>query len=406
MSLRRLSLFLAMSLVVLLGLAPLAAQAQDATPAASPMPATPIVPIATGLTNPRNFIWGSDGTLYVALAGSGGPNSPTEDSPSGKILGPLHGGTTGAVAKIVNGCPVAVTTGLASMIDANGEVLGAEDVAMLGGQMYVSVDGGGAAHGNADHPSGVYKINSDGTATIVADLSAWLRANPVKTAPGDYDPDADGYRMVADEKAGALWVLEPNSQGVLSIKPDGTVTRVADLSAAHPVPASIALVPGGGGVYVGMLTAVPWTDGSAKVIKVMADGTTTDVWTNLTTVTGLAVGPDGTLYAAEMSTGNSANPPFLVPGSGKVVKQTGPSTSEDVATGLMLPIALNFGPDGGLYASMPAIGAANGEGMIAWVGGTAMSASATPMAMGSCTPIPETLTAATPMASPMATPAA
>jgi hypothetical protein len=286
-------------------------------------------------------------------------------------------------------------------------VLGAEDLAMLGGQMYVSVDGGGAAHGNADHPSGIYKINSDGTATIVADLSAWLRANPVKTAPGDYDPDADGYRMVADEKAGALWVIEPNSQGVLSVKPDGTITRVVDLSAGHPVPASIALVPGGGGVYVGMLTAVPWTDGSAKVIKVMADGTTTDVWTNLTTVTGLAVGSDGTLYAAEMSTGNTTNPPFLVPGSGKVVKQTGPSTSEDVATGLMLPVALNFGPDGGLYASMPAIGAANGQGMIAWVGGTGMGASATPMAAGSaCTPIAETLTAATPMASPMATPAA
>src|SRR5215204_3613862 len=28
--------------------------------------------VASGLTNPRGFTWGADGTLYVALAGNGG----------------------------------------------------------------------------------------------------------------------------------------------------------------------------------------------------------------------------------------------------------------------------------------------------------------------------------------------
>lgn len=402
MSRHRLSSFLTAVFVVLLGLAPSFALAQSSTPMAAASP-TAAVPIATGLTNPRAFTWGADGTLYVALAGTGGNAPATENSPSAKILGPFMGGTTGAVAKIVNGCPVAVATGLPSTHDAQGEVLGAESVAILGGQMYASSDGGGASHGNADHPSGIYQVNADGTTKLIADLSAYLRANPVKTAPGDYDPDADGYRMIADEKNGVLWVLEPNSQGVLTVKPDGTITRVADLSAAHPVPASIALAPDGSGVYVGMLTAVPYVDGSSKVIKVGLDGKTTDVWTNLTTVTGLAVGADGTLYAAEMSTGNPGKPPFIVPGSGKVVKQTGPSTSEDVATGLMLPVSLAFGPDGGLYASMPAIGADHGEGAIVWVGGAPMGANMA--ATGTCAPIPETLApAATPVASPMATP--
>jgi len=398
MSLRRLSSFAVALLVVLLGFAPIMVRAQSASPAAAtPVAGTPIVPIASGLTNPRGFIWGPDGTLYVALAGSGGSAPATEQAPTSAIIGPFTGGLTGALAKIDSGCPVAVATGLASTLDGMGEVLGAEDVAMLGGELYVSVDGGGPVHGNADHPSGIYKVAADGSTTIVADLSAYLRANPVKTAPGDYDPDADGYRMAADETAGALWVLEPNSQGVLSVKPDGTITRVADLSDTHPVPASIALVPGGGAVYVGMLTGVPFADGSAKVIKVMADGTVSDVWTNLTTVTGLAVGPDGTLYAAEMSTGNLAGPPFLVPGSGKVVKQTGMNTSEYVATGLMLPVSLGFGPDGGLYASMPAIGANGGEGMIAWVGGATPGEVPT---AASCVPIAETLSPI------MATPAA
>jgi len=369
------------------------ALAQDATP----MAVTPVTPVATGLTTPRGFTWGPDGALYVALGGSGGSTAATEDSPAGKILGPFGGGSTGAVARIDNGCPVAVATGLPSTKDAMGEVLGAEDVAFLGGQLYVSSDGGGPAHGNPNSPSGVYKVNPDGTTTLVADLSAWLRANPVKTVPGDYDPDADGYRMVADEAAGALWVLEPNSGGVLSVKPDGTITRIADLSEGHPVPSAIALDPKGG-VFIGNLTAVPFPDGTAKVIHVAADGTVTDAWTGLTTVTGLAVGPDGTLYAAEMSTGNLPAPPFLNFAAGKVVHQTGPSTSEDVATGLMLPIALGFSADGGLFASVPAIGSDGGQGMIVQISGP--PATAAPM---DCAPVQETLS---PAASPVASPAA
>jgi len=380
-------------MLLALGLSGGAALAQDATPIAG----TPFTPVATGLTTPRGFTWGSDGTLYVALGGSGGSTAATEEAPTTAILGPFLGGATGAVARIANGCPVAVATGFPSTKDAMGEILGAEDVAFLSGVLYVSSDGGGPVHGNPDAPSGVYKVNEDGTIALVADLSAWLRANPVKTAPGDYDPDADGYRMVADPAAGALWVLEPNSGGVLSVKPDGTVTRIADLSDGHPVPSAIALDPKGG-VFIGTLTAVPFPDGAAKVIHVAADGTVTDVWTGLTTVTGVAVGPDGTLYAAEMSTNNLTEPPFLNFNTGKVVKQTGPATSEDVATGLPLPVALGFGPDGGLYVSLPAIGADGGQGMIVEVTGAAVTPAA-----ASCSPVPETISpAASPVASPVA----
>jgi hypothetical protein len=378
--------------------APALARAQSATPAASPA-AGAVQTVATGLTNPRGFTWGPDGTLYVALAGAGGNTPATEQAPVSAILGPFMGGPSGAVVSIdASGCPVAVATGLPSTLDAMGEVLGAEDVAFLGGQLYVGVDGGGPVHGNPDQPAGIYRVNADGTTEVVADLSAWLRANSVANIPPDYDPDSDGYRIVADESAGALWVIEPNSGGVLQVTPDGTVTRIADLSAGHPVPASIAPAPGGG-VYIGNLTAVPFTDGSAKVIKVDADGTVTDVWTGLTTVTGLAVGPDGTLYAAEMSTGNLSGPPFLVPGSGKVVRQTGPSSSEEIATGLMLPIGLGFGPDGQLYVSTPAFGANQGQGAVVKLVASGMGTTAMPV----CSPVPGTTApAASPVASPVA----
>ena len=165
---------------------------------------------------------------------------------------------------------------------------------------------------------------------------------------------------------------------------DGTVTRVVDLSEQHRVPTGLAAAPQGG-VYVGFLTPVPYPDGTSRVIHVAPDGTVTEVWTGLTAVTGVAVGPDGTLYASEMSTGNLEEPPFAVPGSGRIVHQTGPDSSEDVATGLMFPIALAFGPDGALYVSMPAFGADSGEGTISRIDLTGSTGEAAPTT--ACSPV-------------------
>ena len=109
--------------------------------------------MASSLTNPRGFTWNDDGQLVVAMAGSGGESPPTEDTPTNAIIGPFAGGTTGAVVSIDDsGCPTALVTGLASSMTATGEVLGAEDVAYLDGDLYIGVDGGGAGHGNADLP--------------------------------------------------------------------------------------------------------------------------------------------------------------------------------------------------------------------------------------------------------------
>jgi plastocyanin len=360
-----------------------ASAASATTPPAEPSQPTPV---ASSLTNPRGFTWNEDGQLVVAMAGSGGESPPTEDTPTNAIIGPFAGGTTGAVVSIdASGCPAALVTGLASSLTATGEVLGAEDVAYLDGDLYIGVDGGGAGHGNADVPSGVYRMADDGSAELVADLSAWTRDNPVAAIPGDFDPDAGGYSLVVEPESGTLWVDDPNSGQILSVATDGTISRVVDLSDPHKVPTRLALDPAGG-VYVGTLTPVPFADGTAEVIHVATDGTAETVWTGLTTVADIAVGDDGTLYALELSTGNTAEPPFLTPGSGRIVRQTGPDTAEPVAEGLMLPIAMELGPDGAFYVSTPAIGANDGTGAIVRIdpaGGAPTGSTPT----GSCAPI-------------------
>lgn len=363
-------------IVCLLALLVTPVAAQEATPQASAL-----TTVASGLISPRGFLWTADGTLYVAQAGSGGSSLGTPTAPP--PVGPFQGGATASVVRIENGCPVLVAGDLPSTNDQIGGTLGVEDLALLGGQLYASVDGGGEAHGNAAQPSGVYRILENGTAELVADLSTWVRENPVSHMPPDFDPDAAGYSLVADEAAGTLWVDNPNSGEILSVSLDGTVTRIADISAGHLVPTMLAAAPQGG-VYVGFLTAVPFPDGAAKVSHVAADGTVTDVWTGLTAVTDVAVSPDGTLYAVEMSTGNVEEPPFMVPGSGRVVRQSGLDSAEEVATGLMFPITLDFGPDGALYVAMPAMGAASGGGTIARIDSVDTAAAATPP---DCTPV-------------------
>jgi hypothetical protein len=344
--------------------APLATSAQDATPAASPTAGAPPA-VASGLTNPRGMTWGADGTLFVALAGNGGTSPAVGEfmpPPAGPEAG---GGLSAAVAQIgPDGCPVALASGLPSTLDLLGSVVGVSDVAILGDQLYALVAGGGGSHGNPDQPAGLYRIQADGSYEVVADLGAWFKVNPV-AHPAEVEPDGQWYAMEAAPDGSALWIVESNGGQVVTVTPDGGVTRVADLSQGHPVPTGMALAPEGG-VYVGYLTAFPFVDGTSRVDRVAPDGTVSTVWSGLSMVTGIAVGPDGTLYAAEMATGDPASmeePPFQ-PFTGRVVRQTGSDGLEEVATGMLFPVHLALSPDGGLYVALPAVGANNGEGVI------------------------------------------
>ena len=360
-----LSVWFVLALVLAAG-APLAASAQDATPAASPAAGAPPV-VASGLTNPRGMTWGADGTLFVALAGNGGTN-PAVGETLPPPLGPeAGGGPSAAVASIgADGCPVAVATGLPSSLDLLGSVVGVADVAILGEQLYALVSGGGGSHGNPDQPSGLYRVYADGSFELAADLQAWFKANPV-AHPAEIKPDGQWYAMVAAPDGSAVWVVESNGGQVVTVTPDGTITRVADLSQGHLVPTGIALAPDGG-VYVGYLTPFPFVDGTSRVDRVAPDGTVSAVWSGLSMVTGIAVAPDGTLYATEMATGDPASPsmdePPFQPFTGRVVRQAGADGLEEVATGMLFPVNLRFGPDGGLYVALPAVGANNGEGVI------------------------------------------
>jgi hypothetical protein len=235
----------------------------------------------------------------------------------------------------------------------SGAAQGPSDVAFLDGKLYVLQDIGSAARRFPERPNGVYVVEADGSLTLVADARDWLRVDPVDHPPFDQTSEGEPFAMIAGDHV--LWVLESNSGQLLKVTPDGESTRIADLSEGHLVPTGLAAAPGGG-VYVGFLTSAPYTDGSSKVIEIDQEGDVSTVWTGLTMLTALAVGPAGDLYALEMSTLNAEESPYTRPNSGRIVKRAGPDSLSVVAAGLDYPIAMDMGTDGALYVSTPAYG--------------------------------------------------
>lgn len=349
---RRAALRGSLGLVATLGLAGWA-RAQEATPTAS----SPVSIAARRLTNPRGFAWNASGELHVALAGSGGAS--IIQAPDG---GYASTGDSGILARIDDGEPVTVSDYFASTTVSGERTLGPASVAFLGDEPYVLLDANAMAFRlNTSHPDGIYRVTADGSFFLVADTAAWVTANPTVFKPADYNPEGELMGMVAI--GDIFWVVESNNGQVLTISLNGTINRMADLSENHPLPTSPSRSPNGG-VYVGFLTPAPYTDGSSKVVEVTPDARVRDVWTGLTMVTAVATAPDGTIYAAEMATGNTETRPYVAPETGRIVRRTGDDTLEVVATHVNYPVALDFGPDGALYVACPAMGTIDPDGYI------------------------------------------
>jgi hypothetical protein len=319
---------------------------------------------ATGLEAPRGLRFGPDGYLYVAEAGKGGTTST-----AGKCaqvpgpVGPYTGGSTGRISKISSSGKVAtVASGFPSTQDSQGDLIGVADVAFLDDALYAVVAGGGCSHGHPDSPSGIAKVNrTTGAWSLIADVGAYLKSHPAKVEnPGDFEPDGTLYSMIP--VGNALYTVEPNHGQVLSVSKSGAIGQVIDISASegHIVPTSIA--EWYGQLYVGNLFLFPINPNNSRVMTIesgdfdeeLAPGFgprhgyhIVDSTAGFTTVVAVDFGPDGLLYALELSA--AAGYPAL--GQGKVVRVKHSGEIEDVITGLNVPGGMTFGPDDRLYIS-------------------------------------------------------
>jgi LPXTG-motif cell wall-anchored protein len=341
--------------------------AAHAQPPAAPPPSANVSVFASGLNNPRGLKFGPDGALYVAEGGVGGANSTAgicdQVVPP---IGPYTGSKTARISKIgPDGVRTTIVEALPSSqtsAGSGGLVSGVADVAFIGNTLYGLLAGAGCSHGIADEPNGIIKVNPDGTSTLVADLSAFVRSHPVaQPNPGDFEPDETSYSMV--EVGGKLYVVEPNHGALDEITPGGKIRRVLDISASqgHIVPTAVAFHDGN--FYVGNLSTFPVQPGASNIYKITPSGQIDIFARGVTAVTGVAFDAQGRLYALETDT-TAGLPGPTAAGSGQVVRMTASGSFEPVAMGLTFPTGMTFGPDGKLYVSNFGFGLPPGMGQV------------------------------------------
>ncbi|MEP6946064.1 MAG: ScyD/ScyE family protein [Acidobacteriota bacterium] len=323
---------------------------------------TTVRQFAAGMSFPRGLKFGPGGNLYVAESGAGGTTSTVGVCTQVPApVGPWTGGNDGRVSRLDHdGLRTTVADGFPSTFSINGGEMGVADIAFLGGGLYALVAGGGCSHGHvsASEVNGVYRINNNGSWSLVADISKFVHDHETAHPEADdFEPDGTPFSMLAVD--GSLIVVESNHGQILKIETNGQIRRFFDTSSVYGHIVPTAMTRYGDNLYVSNLGLFPITDGSQQIFAVDRDGQTQTIALGLTAVLGVQFDSDFNLYALEMST---VDHDFPVPGSGRVVRinrRTGALT--EIVTGLNLPTAMTFGPDGKLYISNWGFGPPLGE---------------------------------------------
>ncbi len=327
--------------------------------------------VAAGLNNPRGVTVASDGTIYIAEAGAGGTGQCFEDPEGGTSCF----GTSGVIAKVVNGQATDYVTGLPSTADDQGMFAsGPADVSANDGSLVAVIQGIGTPEDNAQFGDGgkllghLIKITGPNQYTDIADLAAYEAANNPDGAQIDSDPysvlDLGDKYIVADAAANDL----------LQVDADGTITTLAvfppQMVDAPPelgmpegsqipsesVPTSVALGPDGA-YYVGELTGFPFPTGGARVWRVVPGEDPTVYADGFTNIISLTFDSFGNLYVLEITkhgllAAESAGPDDIEAVTGALIQVHPDGSKAQIASdGLVTPGGVAIDQAGNIYVT-------------------------------------------------------
>ena len=305
-------------------------------------PKVPVEIFAASLVNPRGLAFRQDGSLFVALAGNGGPDEVDVGREK-----PHRYGRTGSLIRITpTGDKFLMARDLPSIVTAVNEECGPSAVAFIDDRAYLLLASGGWEIGDPAFHSGVFELQPGGSLKPIWDMTAHVLANPGMARREDPRADVPGgmaYGMAALD--GKLYVTDANQEQVFEVNPaSGSARQVVEYPKSNRALTGVAAGPDGA-LYV-----AEWA--SNKITRITLDGKITDAATKLRTPIGVTFGPDGAMYVLEFT--------------GRVLKAApvGEEQKDILVEDLRAPTAITFGPDGNLYVSVLGQNSGQGEGQI------------------------------------------
>jgi hypothetical protein len=313
-----------------------------------------------GLLQPKGMEIGPDGMLYVAESGTGGDTTVIVEGAETKV------GSTGRISKIdlETGARTTVLDGLPSSLGPVGDAVGPADVAFLNNQLYYLQTHGGEAYGFPDTPTGIYRIDSNGNADLIADIGEFNIDDPVDTIVSgeklDIEPGGNPFSMIVRD--GAFYVADGNQEQIIRVDTNGDITRIAQFGNST-VSTGLAQESESGPLYLAMLGGAPFLPENGKVLRIaLPGGAATEIASGASMLTDLGFAPNGQLYALQFNDTVEAGEALFAPFTGKVLRVNDDGTFTPIVTGLTFTARMLFDGDT-LYVNDDSINAL-GQGEI------------------------------------------
>lgn len=219
---------------------------------------------------------------------------------TGSTIGPdgalyVTDGSSGSVLRIDRrtGLVTTYATGLPTKAFSN-DIGGPVDVAFVGRTAYVLVTlvsgeiTGVGPFGNSNDKNGLYRIERDGSFTVVADIGAWSIENPPEPA---FFVDT-GVQYAMETYRGGFVVTDGHHNRVLRVDRNGSIIEVATFE--NQVPTGLEVTAGR--VFITQAGPIPHEPEDGRVLSLRRGWEPREIASGASMLIDVERGPHGKLY--------------------------------------------------------------------------------------------------------------